>query len=74
MTQDSLTHVLLGIGTPTAWWLFSTAVSTMPAPLPESRWYRWLYNFLQRGAANHSLVAAPHTQSPPAARGQTNAG
>ena len=54
--SDSLEHVLIAISGPTAWWIFSSAVATMPEPLPMERWYKWMYNFLQRLAANHSLV------------------
>jgi len=41
---------------PVAWWIFSTAIATMPTPDPMDRWYGWLYNFLQRLGANHTLV------------------
>jgi hypothetical protein len=40
------------------WWLFSSAVATMPTPQPMERWYGWFYNFLQRVGANHSLVVS----------------
>ncbi len=39
----------------TGWWLFSSAVATMPVPLPMERWYRWFWSFLQVVAANHDL-------------------
>ncbi len=39
-----------------AWWIFATAVQSMPAPLPLERWYGWFYTFVQRVAANHQLA------------------
>jgi hypothetical protein len=35
-------------------WLFATIVGGMPQPTTSSVWYTWLYNTLQRIAANHS--------------------
>lgn len=37
-------------------WLFSTVVAGAPVPKASSIWYAWLYNTLQRIAANHSLT------------------
>jgi hypothetical protein len=36
--------------------IFSAVVSTLPSPLPGSRWYAWLYNLLHFGAANIAKV------------------
>lgn len=41
----------------TGWWVFSSLIGTMPPPQPGERWYGWLYSFLQRVGANHSLLA-----------------
>ena len=35
-------------------YVFSTAIHTMPTPLPTERWYGWLYNTLQALGANWS--------------------
>ncbi len=35
------------------WWVFSTAIRTMPQPQPLERWYGWAHSFLQLVAANH---------------------
>lgn len=46
----------------TGWWIFSSLIGTMPAPREEERWYGWIYRFLQRVGANHSLVAPPRPE------------
>lgn len=33
-------------------YIYSALVQTMPPPLPGSRWYAWLFNFLQVLGAN----------------------
>ena len=33
-------------------WIYSALVTTMPQPLPNERWYGWIFNFLQAIAAN----------------------
>lgn len=38
------------------WWIFASAVQTMPVPKDGERWYGWFYNFVQRLGANHNLV------------------
>lgn len=43
-------------GTIAMGWLFSTVVAGAPVPKASSIWYAWLYNTLQRIAANHSLT------------------
>lgn len=34
------------------WFLFSCAVSTMPTPKPDERWYAWGFNFAHAVTAN----------------------
>lgn len=48
---ESVKGAMVGGG---VWWLFSTAVSTMPKPGPMERWYGWFYSFVQLVAANHT--------------------
>lgn len=39
------------------WWIFSSAIQTMPKPVPMgSIYYLWLYNLLQFIGANHKLL------------------
>ena len=58
---ETIRGIIVGGG---GWWIFSSAVGTMPKPLPMERWYGWMYLFLQLVAANHGLrKAAANEQS-----------
>lgn len=46
-----------------AWFIFATAIHTMPAPTPDQRWYGWAYNFLHAVGANWTLFGK---KAPPA--------
>lgn len=56
MDHSPILEPLMGLVTGGAgWWIFATAVRTMPRPEPLERWYGWLYGFAQAVAANHDL-------------------
>lgn len=49
-------------------WVVSTIIHNMPAPLEGDRWYKWLYNSLQGLMANWGTLRAgkmPTPQEPP---------
>lgn len=55
-------------GSYVAFWLVSTAIHNMPAPLDGERWYKAFYGFLQAVAANWGTLRAgkmPTPQEPP---------
>lgn len=48
---------LIWLTGPAGWWVFSCLVRSLPEPVPMgSRFYLWLYRFLNLLAANKDLV------------------
>ena len=45
-----------GLGSPVAFWIYSSAIQSLPVPKPDERWYGALYDFLHRVGANPLLV------------------
>lgn len=59
MSPETVKSIESALAGSTAWWIFSSAIATMPQPQPMERWYSWLFQFLQRVGANHALLQAP---------------
>lgn len=50
-------QVLIWLTGPAGWWVFSCLVRSLPEPVPMgSRFYLWMYRFVNLLAANKDLV------------------